>query len=88
MRGGVRSCHDFTLKYARVCGIMGGMEPEQVKIIDNVNHTLAADLRETIIPKSKMQVAAACFSIYAFQELKENLKNIEQLQLSNNEFQK
>lgn len=56
------------------------MEPEQVKIIDNVNHTLAADLRETIIPKSKMQVAAACFSIYAFQELKENLKNIEQLQ--------
>ena len=59
---------------------MGGMEPEQVKLIDNVNHTLAADLREMIIPKSKMQVAAACFSIYAFQELKENLKNIEQLQ--------
>ena len=32
---------------------MGGMEPEQVKIIDNMNQTLAEDLKKVIIPKSK-----------------------------------
>ena len=31
-------------------------------------------------PKSRLQIAAACFSIYAFQELKENLEGIEELQ--------
>lgn len=56
------------------------METESVKTIDNINHTLASDLKETIVPKSKLQIAAACFSIYAYQELKDNLKDIDELQ--------
>lgn len=53
---------------------------ESVKLIDNINLTLLADLKKTITPGSKIQIAAACFSIYAFEELKENLQDIEQLQ--------
>jgi len=56
------------------------MDAEAVKQIDNINLTLATDLKETIASKSKLQIAAACFSIYAFQELQENLEGIDELQ--------
>jgi len=52
----------------------------QIKAIDNVNLKFADDLRNTIKPYSKLQIAAACFSIYAYQELKENLENLDELQ--------
>ena len=50
-----------------------------MEIIDNINKTLRDDLKVEIKDKSKLSIAAACFSIYAFQELKEELKNIEEL---------
>ena len=53
---------------------------EEIKIIDNVNSTLASDLKTIITPNSKLQIAAACFSIYAYQELKDQLKDISELQ--------
>ena len=42
------------------------MTPE---FIDNVNKTLKSSLKEEIKPGSKISIAAACFSIYAYQEL-------------------
>ena len=50
-----------------------------MKIIDNVNTTLQADLSETINDGSKLSVAAACFSIYAYQALREELEKIDEL---------
>ena len=35
--------------------------------------------KEEIKPGSKISVAAACFSIYAYQELQNELKNIDEL---------
>ncbi len=49
-------------------------------ILDNVNRTLGDDLRITIKRNSKVSIAAACFSIYAYENLKEQLEKIDQLQ--------
>ena len=50
-----------------------------IDIIDNKNKTLKDDLVSEIKPGSKLSIAAACFSIYAFQELKKQLTGIEEL---------
>lgn len=50
------------------------------KMIDNINLRVRDDLEDTITKKSKLRIAAACFSIYAYQELKKNLSGIEDLQ--------
>ncbi len=50
-----------------------------MEIIDNINKTLKDDLSVEIKEGSKLSIAAACFSIYAFQELKEQLSDIEEL---------
>ena len=52
---------------------------EQVKLIDNVNNTLKEDLKNQIKKSSKISIAAASFSIYAFDQIKEELKNIDEL---------
>ena len=48
-------------------------------IINNVDKTLKDDLTEEIKSGSKLSIAAACFSIYAFEELKEQLTQIDEL---------
>ena len=50
-----------------------------MRIIDNINETLKGDLSVEIKQGSKVSIAAACFSIYAFQELKDELKGIDEL---------
>lgn len=50
-----------------------------MEIIDNISKTLKDDLKLELKNGSKLSVAAACFSIYAFQELKEELKNIDEM---------
>ena len=50
-----------------------------MEIIDNTNRTLRDDLSVEIKEGSKLSIAAACFSIYAFQELKKELKHIDEL---------
>ena len=50
-----------------------------MELIDNVNKTLAQDLKQNIKINSKVSIAASCFSIYAYQELKEQLENIDEL---------
>ena len=50
-----------------------------MELINNVNKTLRDDLQVEIRKDSKISIAAATFSIYAFQELKKELKGVEQL---------
>lgn len=50
-----------------------------MEIINNITKTLKDDLSVEIKQGSRLSIAAACFSIYAFQELKEQLSQIEEL---------
>ena len=50
-----------------------------MKLINNVTETLKDDLSVEIHEGSKLSIAAACFSIYAFQELKNQLTSIDEL---------
>jgi hypothetical protein len=52
-----------------------------MQLIDNVNSLLFGDnLRETITPGAKVRIAAASFSIYAYEALKAELEAVESLQ--------
>ena len=48
-------------------------------IFDNHIKLVKDDLSKSIIPKSKLSVAASCFSIYAYEELKKELNSIDEL---------
>ena len=50
-----------------------------MELINNINKTLRDDLLNQMKSGSKLSIAASCFSIYAFQELKEVLKDIKEL---------
>ena len=50
-----------------------------MQILDNINRTVRSDLQASIKKRSKLSIAAACFSIYAYQELKKQLDGIDQL---------
>ena len=50
-----------------------------MEFIDNVHKTLKDDMTSTLRSGSKVAIAASCFSIYAFQELKEQLSAISEL---------
>lgn len=50
-----------------------------MELINNINKTLRDDLTAQIQAGSRLSIAASCFSIYAFQELKEALKDIKEL---------
>ena len=50
-----------------------------MQILDNINHTVRDDLHQSVKRGSKLSIAAACFSIYAYQELKKQLEGIDEL---------
>ena len=50
-----------------------------MKLIDNINHKLGDELEKTIGRGSKLSIAAASFSIFAYQELKKELQAIDEL---------
>ena len=54
--------------------------PGMPKVIDNVHTRLRDDIDETITKGSKLRIAAACFSFYAYAELKESLEKVDELQ--------
>ena len=54
----------------------------QPQLIDNVNQTLRDDLITTIKSGSRVSIAAASFSIYAFRELREQLNDIDELRFT------
>lgn len=49
-----------------------------VKIFDNINDIVRDDMISTINKGSKISIAAACFSIYAYEELKKQLESIDE----------
>lgn len=49
-----------------------------MKILDNITNTVCDDLRVEIKRGSKIAIAALCFSMYAYQELKKQLENVEE----------
>lgn len=49
-----------------------------MEIFDNITKVVRDDLKEKIWPKSKVSVAAACFSMYAYKELKAQLDNVDE----------
>lgn len=49
-------------------------------ILDNINHFLGADLKQTIRAGARLKIAAATFSIYAFEALKKELEKIHSLE--------
>lgn len=50
-----------------------------MRLIDNINILLSDDLKGSIRKGSKLSIAAASFSIYAFEALKKELKSIDSL---------
>lgn len=50
-----------------------------MKVIDNVNQRLVDDLKESIKPGTSISVVAESFSIYAFEALKKQLGQIDEL---------
>lgn len=51
-----------------------------MEIIDNINRRLGDDLKDVINQGSRVRIAAATFSIFAFEALKEELAGVERLQ--------
>lgn len=49
-----------------------------MKFFDNITSIVRDDMTETITAGSRISIAAACFSMYAFNELKEQLENVEE----------
>ena len=49
-----------------------------MKVFDNVTDIVRDDLKVTINKGSRVSIAAACFSIYAYQELKKQLDSVDQ----------
>ncbi|MEZ5509758.1 MAG: hypothetical protein R3F47_07630 [Gammaproteobacteria bacterium] len=45
-----------------------------MQIIDNINQLLGEDLKQTLKPGAKLKIAASCFSIYAYEALKQELE--------------
>jgi hypothetical protein len=50
-----------------------------MQILDNVTKTVKDDLAATVSKGDKLSIAAACFSIYAYQTLKKQLDGIDEL---------
>lgn len=50
-----------------------------MELIDNINHLLGDDLKQTIKPGARLKIAASCFSMYAFEALKAELEKVEEL---------
>lgn len=50
-----------------------------MRFFDNIKDTVKIDLQETIKENSKLSIAASCFSIYAYEELRSEFEKIEEL---------
>ena len=49
-----------------------------MKIFNNVTDIVRDDMIATIKPHSKVSIAAACFSMYAYQELRKQLEQVDE----------
>ena len=53
-----------------------------MEIFDNITKVVRDDLKERIRLGSKVSIAAACFSIYAYKELKSQLERVDEYRFS------
>ena len=53
----------------------------EVKVFDNVTEILRDDMASTISKGCKVSIAAACFSMYAYKELKKQLESVDDCRL-------
>ena len=51
-----------------------------MRIIDNISQLLGDDIKTELNHGARLRIAASCFSIYAFEALKKELKKIDRLQ--------
>lgn len=51
-----------------------------METIDNVNSLLGDNLKEALEAGSKLRIAASCFSMFAYQTLREELEKVEELE--------
>ena len=49
-----------------------------MKIFNNITDIVRDDMAKTIKAGSKVSIAAACFSLYAYNELKEQLNTVDE----------
>lgn len=50
-----------------------------MKFFDNIQNTVKDDLEQTILPGSKISIAASCFSMYAYEVLRKEFEHIDEL---------
>ena len=50
-----------------------------MKIINNITEKLSDELKQDLRAGSRLSIAAVCFSVYAFEELKTQLLQIDAL---------
>lgn len=50
-----------------------------MELIDNISRLLGDDLKQTLTPRACLKIAASCFSMYAFEALKAELEQIDEL---------
>ena len=74
---------EYTVEYAKKKGVtvtnIAPKDLEVLKTFDNMTEIMRDDLERTIKKDSKLSIAAACFSIYAYDELKRRLKGVKEL---------
>ncbi|WP_163650256.1 helicase-related protein [Modicisalibacter sp. 'Wilcox'] len=51
-----------------------------MEIIDNVSRLLGDDLKDTLRPGARLKIAASCFSIYAYEALKDELEALDSVE--------
>jgi hypothetical protein len=56
-----------------------GSGRKNMELIDNITRLLGDDLKATLKPRSRLKIAASCFSMYAFEALKVELEKIDEL---------
>ena len=56
-----------------------------MKLFDNISEIVRDDLAKTTRKGSKVSIAAACFSMYAYNELQKQLEGVTELGFSNAE---
>lgn len=55
------------------------IQESMITIFDNVNTRIVDDLRAKLASHHKVSIAAASFSIYAFEALKDELESVDEL---------
>jgi hypothetical protein len=50
-----------------------------MELIDNINRLLGDDLKRALKPGARLKLAASCFSMYAFEALKAELEQVDEL---------